>query len=421
MSNDSQQKTMMKPVLGSQLKLADIIRYYPETRSAFEKHGMTSLISEEGLRLLAPFLTLGSVLRSRNIDEQGFLDLLQSLTSPQQSSEVPGLESLDRQGELTLLALMPCGLKVPFGKALSSFIEKLKEEQGLEITYAVEGNVNQELSYYPYIKTLKTIDELPDIIVSADFNPFFGHDFYQRFVASGELVAYGTPDPGPAFADSEILDPQGEYSILGVNPLVMVANLDQIGDRPLPQRWSDILDPAWDASLTLRGGNGFFCHAVLLPIYQKHGAEGLKQLAANVLDGLHPAQMVKQIDAGAPSAIYIMPEFFAHRVKNQQKIKILWPEDGALASPVTLQVKRSRMAELKPVLDYLSGPELAQALIDARFPVPYQQVSGEVQDKPLQWLGWDFLRANDLLTVNDKIDQIFLPLVDVPLQKVHGQ
>lgn len=411
----------MKPALGSQLKLADIIKHYPETRGAFENHGMAPLISEDGLRLLAPFLTLGTALRSRNIDEQAFLGLLQNLTAPQQSNEAPGLKSLDRQGELTLLALMPCGLKVPFGKALSSFLEQLKQEQGVEITYAVEGNVNQELSYYPYIKTLKTIDELPDIIVSADFNPFFGHDFYRQFVASGELVAYGNPTPGPAFAEAGILDPEGEYAILGVNPLVMVANLDQVGERPLPRRWSDMLDPVWESSVTLRGGNGFFCHAVLLPIYQQHGAEGLKQLAANVCDGRHPAQMVKQIDAGGPSAIYVMPEFFAHRVKNQQKIKIIWPEDGALASPVTLQVKRSRVAELKPVLDYLSGPELAQALIDARFPVPYRQVTGEVQEKPLQWLGWDFLRGNDLLSVNDEIDRIFLPLVDVPLQQVAGQ
>ena len=116
-----------------------------------------------------------------------------------------------------------------------------------------------------------------------------------------------------------------------------------------------------------------------------------------------------------------MPEFFAHRVKNQQRIKIIWPADGALASPVTLQVKQSRIAELKPVLDYLSGPELAQALSGARFPVPFKQVAGEVQEQPLQWLGWNFLRGNDLLTVNEEIDRIFLPLVSTSLQKAATQ
>ncbi len=44
----------------------------------------------------------------------------------------------------------------------------------------------------------------------------------------------------------------------------------------------------------------------------------------------------------------------------------------------------------------------------ARFPVPQAQVVGEVQNKPLMWLGWDFLRSEDLLKVNEEIDSIFL-------------
>ena len=411
----------MQPALGTDLKIAEIIEHYPATRQVFTAHGLAALVSEEGLRVLAPFLTLATALRSRGIDQEGFLKLLQEAVQTEEALEAPGLGSIAEQGKLTLLALMPCGLKVPFGRAISAFLSDLKQTQGLDIRYAVEGNVNQELSYYPYINTLETVDELPDIIVSADFNAFYGQRFYQRFVASGEMVGYGAPNPGPAFQQAAILDPQGEYSVLGVNPLVMVANLDEVGNRPLPSSWPDLLEPCWNESLTLRGSNDFFCHAVLLPIYKKHGAAGLRKLAANVLGGLHPAQMVKQIDAGAPGAIYVMPEFFAHRVKNQQRIKIIWPADGALASPVTLQVKRSRIAALQPVLDYLTGPGLAEALSGARFPVPFKQIGGEVQEQPLQWLGWDFFRDNDLLTVNAEIDRVFLPLVSAVLQKAAGQ
>jgi ABC-type Fe3+ transport system substrate-binding protein len=411
----------MLPNLSTGLKIAEILQFYPETRDVFNAQGLAALISDDSLRVLAPFLTLGTALRSRNIDPQGFLNFLRDAVKTDPLLEAPGLDSLEAQGELTLLALMPCGLKVPFGRAISGYLEELKEKKNLNIKFAVEGNVNQELSYYPYISKLETIDELPDIIVSADFNAFYGHRFYQRFVASGELRGYGSANPGQAFIEAGILDPRGEYSILGINPLVMVVNLDAIGDRPLPECWQDMLDPCWNKSVTLRGNSDFFCHAVLLPIYQQHGAAGLEQLAANVLRGQHPAQMVQQIDSGAPGAIYVMPEFFAHRVKHQERIKIIWPSDGALASPVTLQVKSSRINELKPVLDYLSGSELAQALIGARFPVPHKEVQGEVQDKPLQWLGWDFLRTNDLLTVNADIDKIFLPLVKEPLSQAINQ
>ena len=325
----------MQPVISLDMKIADIVQHYPETVQVFQAQGFSALVTEEGLRLLAPFLTLGTALRSRNIDEGSFVKLLEGALVANGVSEAPGLESYDQQGDLTLLALMPCGLKVPFGRTLSEYLERLKEEQGFDITYAVEGNVNQELSYYRYIQTLRASNELPDIIVSADFNAFYGHAFYDRFVANGELTGYGNYDPGEAYASAGVLDPKEEYSVLGINPLVIVANLDEVGSRPLPTSWADILDPIWQSEITLRGNDQFFCHAVLLPTWLDHGAEGLRKLAANVMRGQHPSQMVKKLDSGAPGALYVMPEFFAHRVKHKERIKIIWPEDGALASPVT--------------------------------------------------------------------------------------
>ncbi len=393
------------------LTIATLLDRHPETRSVFVSHGLEGLVNEDGLRVLAPFLTLGTALRSRSIAADMFLRLLAETLATEQVLEAPGLPDIRKAGDLTLLALMPCGLKVPFGRVLSSFLEELKTREGLDITYAVEGNLNQELSYYPYVDTIETVEELPDIIVSADFNAFYYHRFYKRFVEPGHLVGYGRVNPSAAFTAAELPDPKGEYFLFGVNPLVLVADLDKVGDRPLPTRWADILEPIWTRDITLRGNADFFCHAVLLPIFQAGGNEALLKLAPNVRQGLHPAQMVKQIDSGQGGALYVMPEFFAHRVKNKDRIKIIWPEDGALASPVTLQVKRDKVAELKPVLDWLTGPELAAALVDARFPVPHAEVKGELQDAPLLWLGWDWLRKNDIREVNAGIDRIFLPAV----------
>ncbi len=355
---------------------------------------------------------LSAALRIRGIDIPRFLSLLREAAGPTDVRlDAPGLETVAHQGNLTLLALMPCGLKMPFSRAVTAVLEQLRREQNLSIRYAVEGNLNQEISYYNYIDTIETADELPDIIVSADFNAFYGRRFNERFVATGHFTGYGRFDPGRNFIEAGIVDPRGEYAVLGVNPLVVVANLDEVRGRPLPVRWEDVLDPQWKKSLMLRGGKDFFCHAVLLPTYQKFGTVGLKQLAANVLRGLHPAQMVSRIDSGALGALYVMPEFFAQRIKNQTRIQIIWPEDGALASPVTLQVKTSRIEALQPVLDYLTGNELARILVGARFPVPHADIDGEVQDRPLRWLGWDYLRHHDLPALNAEIDRIFLPKV----------
>ena len=401
----------MKPVLSPDLKVADIITHYPSTKEVFIAHGLDVLVSDDGMRALSPFLTVGTALRSRFIAEPAFMKLIEESVAQDNKLEAPGLAGLDKQGDLTLLALMPCGLKMPFSRAITSFLENLKREHGVEVNYAVEGNLNQELSYYSYVERIESVDELPDIIISADFNTFYGRTFYEKFVATGQICGYGNYSPNSYYTDAGIVEPNGEYSVLGVNPLMMVANLDEVGDRPLPRCWKDLLDPMWKESVTLRGGNGFFCHAVLLPTYQRYGKEGLEQLGDNVLKGLHPSQMIKNIDGGAPGAIYVMPEFFAHRARKQDRIRIIWPEDGALASPVTLQVKSSKVEELRPILDYLTGKELAQVLVGARFPVPHGDLTGEVQDKPLMWLGWDYLRRDDLLELNREIDTIFMPRV----------
>jgi len=401
----------MIPALSPELKIADIVKYYPATKKVFVQHGLDALVSEDGLRVLSPFLTLGTALRSRFIPIPRFMELLQEAIVQNETIEAPGLEDITRQGDLTLLALMPCGLKMPFSRAITAFLNRAREEFGLDVTYAVEGNLNQELSYYSYVEQINAIEELPDIIVSADFNTFYGQRFYEKFVATKQVCGYGTAAPNAFYQAAGIVEPDNGYTVLGINPLVIVANLDEVGDRPLPTGWHDLIDPRWERSVTLRGGNGFFCHAVLLPTYQRYGKEGLTQLGKNVLRGLHPAQMVKQIDAGAPGALYVMPEFFAHRAKHQERIRIIWPEDGALASPVTLQVKSSKIEQLRPILDYLTGKELARVLVGARFPVPHGDLEGEVQNKPLLWLGWDYLRGDDLLARNREIDDIFMPLV----------
>lgn len=389
------------------LKIAEVISTYPRTRSVFESHGLGALVSEDGLRALGPFLTLGTALRSRSMDVDGFLRLLQEAVQAAAPLEAPGLDSVESQAGLSLLALMPCGLKVPFSREVAAFMENLRAD-GLELSYAVEGNLNQELSYYSYVPTVQTADELPDILLSSDFNAFYGRDFRERFVETGLFTGYGDITPSQSYTQAGVIDPLGQYTVLGINPLVMVVNTEQLAGRPLPETWEDLLHPRWKGSVTLRGSSDFFCHAVLLPVWLRHGDDGLRSLADNVCLGLHPSQMVKRIDANAPGAIYVMPEFFAHRVKNKERMQIVWPGDGALASPVTLQVKKSRIDMLRPVLDYLTGCELSQTMAGVRFPVPHAGVTSEVQDKPLLWPGWDFLRGEDLLEVNRAIDVVFL-------------
>ena len=109
---------------------------------------------------------------------------------------------------------------------------------------------------------------------------------------------------------------------------------------------------------------------------------------------------------------YVMPDFFAHKIPKREAVKLIWPQDGALASPVTLLVKAKRAAAVKRITDYLTGEALARVFAGACFPSPHPGVDNPLPaGAGLNWLGWDYIRANDLETINAEIDQVFLPAV----------
>jgi len=392
--------------------LSEVMAICPATRELFAMHGLEELVSEENMRAIAPFVTLETALQTHGIAVERFLSMLEEASRSNDTAlDVPGFTEGGRCAE-TLMALMPCGLKVPFSRDLAAFMNSLQGIGKAGIGCSVESNLNHEVSYYPYVSHLESIDELPDIVISSDFNSFYHSRFYDRFVRPGHFANITDCKPSALFADAGIPDPEGIYTMLCVNPLIIVADLQSLNGRALPQRWSDLLDPVWEKSITLRGSDQFFCHAVLVPFYKEHGASAMSALARNVLDGRHPSQMVKTAGSGRSAALYVMPDFFSRKIPSNRAVKRIWPEEGALASPVTMLVKRESAHKLKGVTDYLTGRDLAKVFAGAAFPTPRDDVECDLPGSAgLKWPGWDYIRSNDLETINAEIDSIFLPLV----------
>jgi ABC-type Fe3+ transport system substrate-binding protein len=402
----------MNPSIHPDMRLDRLLEQFPNTRAVFEAHGLGRLVTEVSLGAVGPFLTLQTALMSHGVATDLFVQLLNDFCQKESPLDAPSLAEARRQGPVNLLTLLPCGLKVPFAKALATFIKKSDQRGGQSVNYSVESNLNQELSYYPYVNHIDSLDELPDLIVSADFNPFFHHRFYRRFIQPGHFVDTMQKTPNALYTGAGISDPRRQYTILGINPLIIVADLKSAGDRPLPGCWADLLDPMWRNSITLRGNDHFFCHAVLLPFFKEHGLAGMRALAANVADGRHPSQMVKTAGIGRSSALYVMPDFFARQIPARRSVRVIWPADGALASPITLMVKRKKAERLKPITDYLTGKDLARILAGAYFPSPHPTASNRLPvGTGVKWLGWDYIRTNDLETANAEIDRVFLPAV----------
>ena len=108
-----------------------------------------------------------------------------------------------------------------------------------------------------------------------------------------------------------------------------------------------------------------------------------------------------------------MPDFFARKISAFKPVRLIWPEDGALASPVTLLVKTGRAEALKPITDYLCGEDVARLFVGAYFPSPHPGIDNMLPSgHGLKWLGWGYIRSHDIEKVNAEIDRLFMPFVE---------
>jgi ABC-type Fe3+ transport system substrate-binding protein len=376
----------------------EICDQYEGSLQLFIDKGFSQLKDKQVFNQVAPYLSLRSALESRGLEEEQFLLLLEGFA---QTEELPeyGL----KQNFPPLVALLPCGIRNPFMRLFEEFSPRFPEE----INSLIEGNVNHELSYYDYVDEVDSIDNLPDLMITADINNLFHKPFRDKFVRPSYFSS-SHPEINPLFKESGLTDPEGEYSFISTNILVMVVDHEILPEGPVPERWEDLLDKRFERSLGIRGEEDFYCHSVTLPYYLLYGEEAMGKLERNIHSCYHPAQMVKAVNSrkeGRPP-IFIMPLFFAQKIAVKREVSLIFPEEGAFTSPVSYFVKKEKAEELKPILDFLQGEEVAQMCEELHCPSAYTDSSILPEGKKLYWVGWDTVREGDVGVVKKEIDRL---------------
>jgi len=391
------------------LSLFEAEKLIPFFRETMESMGMENLISPGFISGSGRFLTLRSILKLRGIDRDTFEASLNEKAKKSNNDELAKM-----QKKLNFLSLLPCGLRNPFKDAFSDFALIYKNEHP-GFAWRIEGNVNHEISFYANLETDADPSDLPDILITSDLNSLYHNQFRDKFLGKGIFTNIMPSKGNSIYRDIEFQDPNGEFSMLTCNPLVMVADLTRMEEDEIPVRWGNLLHSRFENRVIMRGDNDFFCNAVLLPVYKDFGLKGIRKMARSIKRGLHPAQMAKLAGTGSRegAAIYIMPLFFANKIKKKEKVRIIWPVDGAIASPVQMLVKKEKIDEMSDVIEFITSNELAKVLSAVDAPpwnpdVPYKSpYAGK-----LKWVGWEFINDNDLGKVKARIREEFMNVYD---------
>jgi ABC-type Fe3+ transport system substrate-binding protein len=393
------------------MSVYQILSKYPFLLKIFKQHGMEKFEKKDVLEQLGPLLKLKTALSVVSVNKDSFIELLnQAIADNEARGDFTLADSPERQKELTLLALLPCGMKMPFNRALNDFSTEYTKRTGNVLHSLVEGNVNHEISYYAYMDSVTSIEEMPDIVISSDINSFYHKSFRDNFLSSDNFVNLSPSPMNSVFEAINFADPRGQFTMISGNLLVLVTINELMEGHAKPESWNDILKDEFRNKVAMRGQNGFFCNGVLLPFYQMYGTEGIKKLASSVYMGLHPSQMVKMVDSKKDDVppMYIMPYFFAMKIQDKSRVSITVPKEGAILSPVQMLVKREATERVKEITDFLCGKKFGEIAAKAYFPTTNPEVKNKMDDLgSLYWLGWDFLLNNGIGALKKEIAEVF--------------
>lgn len=320
-----------------------------------------------------------------------------------------GQQDTPDPGELDLLLYSPCPVKLAVKERLDTVLQAY-EDAGDPVSIHIPMGCTSVDPYDPlHLET--DPDRLPDIIASIGFGDFFRKGFVDRFVNTGVFEAVLPEKVHPLHEQAGIVDPEGRYTVYALTPYIFMADMKRLGDTPPPRTWEDLLDPRYRGQINMCGDGDDMADAALMSIYKEFGMEGIEALAANAHGLMHSSRMGKSGGSALGGGIYILPYFFAETSLQPEHMKVIWPEDGTAASPIYFLAKRSARPRLDKLLEFFTKG--FGEIPSARWFLPLGGPAPDnlAPDARIKWVGWDFIRGNDITAVRDELNATFRRLV----------
>jgi len=289
---------------------------------------------------------------------------------------------------------LPCPIRVPLERA---FQDRLEEGVLPDLRILLEGHANKgEKADRDLAKAYP--EELPWLLLTPGVGWLYARESRARLMDSGSFLdPSGWPWGHGALAD--LRDPAGHVAILAANLTVLVVDDARAAGRKRLESWEDLLDPSWERGLSLRGNGKTFCETTLLTLESRLGSDRMDRFRRAVGGFGHPAQMVKSLSKPGPETppAATLPLFFARLLPQREGLRIVWPTEGAIASPVTLLVRKGAPPEVMDLARWLCGPEVADLCAGVGLPSCHPDQPWTVPEgRELLWIGWDTIREQDL-------------------------
>lgn len=395
-------------------KVYDVTEKYPELIEFLAAKGFAPLRNKVLRQTMGKTISIESALRSKHFDVAAFEQQMVEIIERGKTDDTVqmGTVSQDVGGDITIKGVLPCPIRV---QILENVENWLKTHQ-LSVNYNLPA-ASMGLDWLEEeIAQSKTEADLADIYLSAGFSLFFDKQLLGRYNEHNVFKNITDITKLNSAFDNDYIDlkdPNNQYYIIGVVPAIFSVNKNLLGDRKMPESWEDLLAPEFKNSIALPMRDLDLFNAVLLGIYAKYGEESVAKLGQNLMQSMHPAQMVKSAkhrQGQDTPLITVMPYFFTCMIGENDPLVPVWPKDGAIVSPIFLLTKKASAQRIKPLVDFLTSAQMGEVLsVSGKFPSTHPDVDNHLtSDQKFLWAGWDFIHHHDIAVLLKKCEQIFL-------------
>lgn len=365
---------------------------YPELIPFLVGKGFTPLQDEKKRKMMGGMISLKNAIRMKGLNPD---ELVKEMVAELDKSYGAGSEA---NKEIRVEGLVPCPVRIPLQEELDSFISRMDNPVILNLKAASQGVDWLEERFAEGAEG----EELADIFISAGFDLFFDWRLMERYRRQGLFKDNtGIKSLNRVFAEQgiDLLDPEGDYSILAVVPAVFLVNKDELDGRSIPQSWADILSDDFIGDVSLPVSDFDLFNAILLNLYKKYGEEGIERLGRSMLKAQHPAQMIKEggRKKSGEAAVTVMPYFFTRMARRFPHFEFVWPADGAIISPIFMLTKKDSFPAIQPLVDFFASRETGEIFAhQGLFPSVRPDIDNRLPEGvKFMWPGWEFLRKED--------------------------
>ena len=395
--------------------LHQLIQKYPVVLDLLISSGLDNLKNTAMLETLGKTITLEQALMMKKLNVDAFEEkLLEAIHQQEQNADSAlNKKQEKKQASITIQGVLPCPIRIPLLEGFEGWLNDQEEDIRESVDYHLQAASMGVDFIKDQVKQSDSSQVLADLFISAGFDLFFDKTLIGRYKEQGvfgDLTDWKHYNSDFENEKISLKDPKHQYSMLAVVAAVFLVNQEELGDRKMPESWEDILSPEFENAVSLPIGDFDLFNAILLNIYKRHGEEGIKKLGRSLLQSMHPSEMVKSHTKKINKPVVtIMPYFFTKMTKRGGPMVAVWPEDGAVISPIFMLSKVENKEKLKPFIDFFSSKQVAEILShQGLFPSVHPEVDNLMDpNNPYMWLGWDFIEMNDMGVLIKELEALF--------------